>query len=340
MKIFFLKKGKSHLGSNRIYIENLSQYFSKLGLKVIVSDIILPDFDCYILSKYSKLKDLNQIRDINKNRKVICGTIHPTDLNFNGVKMLKGSDFIIVGSTEERDYYLKYNKNIFRFPQIEDIKINKKKHIKKNKIIISYHGNLEHLEEMSSSTTNALEKINEKYDIELIVIYNKSLGVWKKGRPRIKIKEVNWSFENVKKYIAKSDIGIVPCTNNFFLDSIKNSYNPIAILIKLFTGGKNRRFNDYILRFKVTSNAGRAFIFHQMGIPVIGDFWPSHFEILGSRDCGFLAHSEEAWYDSLEKLINSESLRNKISSKAQLLFLKNYNANEWSKKLIKQIKNL
>ena len=130
MKIFFLKKGKSHLGSNRIYIENLSQYFSKLGLTVTVSDVILPDFDCYILSKYSKLNDLNQIRNINKNRKVICGTIHPTDLNFNGVKMLKGSDFI-VGSIEERDYYLKYNKNIFRFPQIENIKINKKKHIKK-----------------------------------------------------------------------------------------------------------------------------------------------------------------------------------------------------------------
>ena len=55
------------------------------------------------------------------------------------------------------------------------------------------------------------------------------------------------------------------------LDSIKK-YNPIAILIKLFSGGKNRRFNDYILRFKVTSNAGRAFIFHQMGIPAIGDF--------------------------------------------------------------------
>ena len=45
---------------------------------------------------------------------------------------------------------------------------------------------IEHLEEMSSSTTNALEKINEKYDIELIVIYDKSLGVWKKGGQKLK----------------------------------------------------------------------------------------------------------------------------------------------------------
>ena len=46
------------------------------------------------------------------------------------------------------------------------------------------------------------------------------------------------------KNILLSLILELPCTNNFFLDLLKK-YNPIAILIKLFSGGKNRRFNDY-----------------------------------------------------------------------------------------------
>ena len=340
MKIFFLKRGKENLGSNRIYIENLSQYLSQVGVETVISENILPNFDCYILSKYSKFEDLKKIRQINKNNRVVCGIIHPSDLNHSGIQILKSSDFVIVGSIEERDYYLKYKKNVFRFPQIENIVTIKRKHTKKNKIVISYHGNLEHLEEMSSATTKALERIYEKYDIELQVIYDKSLGTWRRGRPNIKIVEIDWTLNNVINYISKSDIGIVPCTNNFFLDSPINYNNPFSLFIKFFTGGKNRRLNDYILRFKVTSNAGRSFIFHQLGIPVIADFWPSNFEILGAKDCGYLAHSEDAWYNSLEKLICSEDLRNEISMNAQLLFEKNYKASDWAKELILNIKSI
>ena len=51
------------------------------------------------------------------------------------------------------------------------------------------------------------------------------------------------------------------------------------ILIKKIYG----RSNDYNLQFKATSNAGRAFVFHQLGIPVIADFWPCNFEILDNK---------------------------------------------------------
>ena len=131
MKIFFLKRGKANLGSNRIYIENLSQYLSQVGVETVISENILPNFDCYILSKYSKFEDLKKIRQINKNNRVVCGIIHPSDLNHSGIQILKSSDFVIVGSIEERDYYLKYKKNVFRFPQIENIVTIKRKHTKK-----------------------------------------------------------------------------------------------------------------------------------------------------------------------------------------------------------------
>ena len=60
---------------------------------------------------------------------------------------------------------------------------------------------------------------------------------------------------------------------------------------------------------------------------------------MGSKDCG-LAHSEEGWYSSLEMLIKSSDLRNKISKNAKKLFIKNYNQSEWTNKFINELKKI
>tara|TARA_Y100000996_G_scaffold415264_1_gene409040 strand:+ start:1328 stop:2344 length:1017 start_codon:yes stop_codon:yes gene_type:complete len=338
MNIFFLERGKDKLGSNRIYINNLSFWISKLGIKVVKSKNIKKDFSHYILSKYSTIKDLKKIREVNKG-KVICGLVHPSDLSKSNLDLINNVDFLICGSIEERDYYSYLNKPIIRFPQIERIKFRKKTHINKKNIVIGYHGNLEHLEEMDT-LKYALERLNNKYKISLTVIYDKKLGRWNRGRPNIPIKEINWEFNKIIKEIPKFDIGIVPCTNNFFLDKPKINKNIISFLFKTFTGGKNKRTNDYVIRFKVTSNAGRSFIFHQLGIPVIADFWPSNFEILGNPKNGLLAHSEQGWYDSLEELINSAKKRQVMSNNAQTEFKKNYDPMLWAKNLINELSKL
>tara|TARA_B100000963_G_C22620123_1_gene669513 strand:+ start:685 stop:1701 length:1017 start_codon:yes stop_codon:yes gene_type:complete len=338
LNIFFLERGDNNLGSNRIYINNLSYWISKLGIKVTKSKIIKKGYTHYILSKYSTLKDLKEIKNVNKD-KVICGLVHPSDLNRNNLNMVRHIDFLLVGSIEEKDYYSYLEKPIIRFPQIEKIKLKKKKHINKKNIVIGYHGNLEHLEEMDA-LKNALESLNLKHNITLSVIFDKKLGKWIKGRPAIQIKEINWSFKNILKEIPKFDIGIVPCTNNFFLDKPLANKNIFKQILKFFTGGKNKRINDYVLRFKVTSNSGRAFIFHQLGIPVIADFWPSNFEILGNPRNGYLAHSQNAWYNALEELIKSASKRQFIANNAQAEFTKNYDPSFWSKNFINELKKI
>ena len=68
MKIFFLKRGNEKLGSNRIYIDNLSKWVSKEKTIVSKSSTIKPNFDVYILSKYSSLKDVSLIRKINPDK--------------------------------------------------------------------------------------------------------------------------------------------------------------------------------------------------------------------------------------------------------------------------------
>ncbi len=338
MNIFFLERGKNFLGSNRIYINNLSYWISKCNIKVTKSDKIKKGFSHYILSKYSTIKDLKKIREIN-DQNVLCGLVHPSNLGISNKNLIDKADFLIVGSLEEKDFYKSFNKPIIRFPQIEKIRFKKKKHTNKNRIIIGYHGNLEHLEEMDT-LKDALEMINQEFNILLTVIYDKKLGSWSKGRPNIPIKEINWDFKSLSSEISKFDIGIVPCTNNFFLDKPKNFLNPISILIKNLTGGKNKRTNDYIIRFKVTSNAGRSFIFHQLGIPVIADFWPSNFELMGNPKFGLLAHSKEGWYSSIKELILSPKKRNQISANAQFEFKRRYDPINWSKDFIENLSNI
>jgi hypothetical protein len=337
MKIFFYNSGNQKLGSNRIYISNLSSWLREININCIVSNNLndSKNADFAILNKFSKLSDIRSLKKINPDCRF--GLIHPSDLQTDFLKKLKYINFFITGSIEERDHYLLYNKNIFRFPQIEKINPILNKHSNKNKFItLGYHGNLEHLNEMDSNARIAIEKISQTYNIKLIAVYDMSLGRWSKGRPNIEIKEVDWTFENMVNEMSKVDIGIVPCTNKFLLDTHYSKSNFIKRLIKKFYG----RSNDYNLQFKVTSNSGRAFVFHQLGVPVVADFWPSNFEILDNNESGFLAHSIDGWYYSLEKLIQSSELRDTFSINAQKQFVEKYNPYIWSKAFLKFLDTL
>ena len=340
MKIFFLNKGDEKLGSNRIYIKNLSERMANLGHQVKISNTISEGYDVYILSKSCNINDVISVRNLNNES--LIGIIHPSDLNLKLLRKLKKSDFFITGSIEEQDYYYQYNKNVFLLPQIENIKIKNKLHRKKDKIKIGYHGNLEHLEEMEGACSYALERLSKKYDLDLTAIYDQSLGQWKKGRPKnINIVEYNWtSIEDLISNLEDVDIGIVPCTNNFFLDNKKKQSNIFTYLIRKFTGGYNKRHNDYIIRFKNTSNAGRANVFHQLGIPVVAGFWPSNFHIIENRKYGFLAHSENGWYNSLEKLINSFQLRQNIADNVTKEFVSKYDNIDLTKNLLTDIQKI
>ena len=340
MNFFFLIRGKEKLGSNRIYINNYSKWIAELGYEVNISKQIKPGFDVYILSKYSTLEDVLSIKKLPGKK--LIGLIHPTDLNKKSTTMIQKSDFLIVGSIEEKDYFLNFHKNVFRLPQLEDINTIQKNHQNKESITIGYHGNLEHLEEMHGSCTKAIEKLGIERKIKLLAIYDLSLGKWKKGRPNnIEIIDKDWTnLEDLVKNLKQVDIGIVPGTNNFFLDKKNSKKSFFSFLFRLLSGGKNKRLNDYIIRFKATSNAGRAFVFHQLGIPVVADFWPSHFEILGNSNSGMLAHSENGWYNSLNELINSYELRQEISKNAFNYFKINYSNKIWTENFINQIKKL
>ena len=88
------------------------------------------------------------------------------------------------------------------------------------------------------------------------------------------------------------------------------------------------------------ANAGRAFVYHQLGIPVVAGFVPSMSHIIGSNQNGFLANSEDGWYYSIEELIKSTELRKKMSEQAKSEFDINYNPLIWAEDLAKKLTDL
>ena len=51
-------------------------------------------------------------------------------------------------------------------------------------------------------------------------------------------------------------------------------------------------------------------------MPVIADFAPENFIINGDSSCGYLAHSEEGWYEAIKDLAFNENKRTKVAENA------------------------
>ena len=83
-----------------------------------------------------------------------------------------------------------------------------------------------------------------------------------------------WLQEKMFNRILSFDIGVVP---NATISGV-DSESPLEGYFS----------TDYDMRFKNKSNAGRAFVFHQLGIPVVADITPSNFHVMGNPDCGYL----------------------------------------------------
>ena len=86
MKIFFYNSGNPKLGSNRIYIDNLSSWLAKINVKTIVSNDLTNSKGCdiIILNKFTKYNKFKELKRLNPKNKI--GLIHPSDLNHEFVR--------------------------------------------------------------------------------------------------------------------------------------------------------------------------------------------------------------------------------------------------------------
>ena len=294
MKFCFISKNQNlSIGSYRIHVNDLYQYFTENGVKSEINPTNINDYDVHIYGK--KNYDI-----VNKNK--INGIITPA----SDFKNLNKFDFAIVGSIEEKESIIGKIKYIFIFPQIEKMYLNTipKTHIPKKEIIIGYHGNHLHLNHMELGLNKALERISEKFPIKLVYICSDSNG-WIQGIPNVKKEFIKWDINTIKSDILNFDIGIIPNISDF-CDNKDSDEN-------IMVGKYN---TDITIRFKNKSNIGRLLVLAQCGIPIVADITPSNMHILGNSDNGFAVLNEDGWYDAIYKLCNDHNVRNFVSQNA------------------------
>lgn len=326
MKILFVSNNHDiNMGSYRIWVHDLNLYFRECGIDSRVQprkqELRQSDFDGrdVIICAKSDTTAAIQIKKAFPNKKV--GII-----NLSADKKDLPIDFIIAGSLEEMDSLSHYD-NVFLYPLIEKTYQNKmdyKMHSPVDILRIGFHGHYPHLSKFEPNLKNALEKFNDICKIELLVITGNPEFKWKHGRPNVDIVHKPWSLETIKNDLLSCDVGIVPNVTYLNTENL-----PTSIDRGLYN-------TDYILRFKNKSNAGRCFVFHQLGIPIIADFTPSNFHILGDLKSGFVAHNENSWFKALMKL-RDHKLRQKVADNAKMEFDRLYSPHDWATRLYKNI---
>jgi hypothetical protein len=327
MKInFYTKNASDKSGSYRIWVKDLSNSLNDLDInsKIYTDLIEIPtDTEVIIICK-SAYKDAIKIK--NKFKNCLIGAIN-IPCNYLDANI----DFVIVGSLEEYVSMSNY-KNVFIVPLIERKfeNIKNKLHENKKKLRICFHGHYPHLFKFEPFIKNAIEKINNEIETTLVCITGNPNFDWKIGRPNVKIEMHDYN-NNFVDIIKTCDIGIVPNVSDVRL-FVENIQNITSVDHGLYD-------TDFFIRMKNKTNAGRAYVFYQLGIPVIHDLSPSSFELLSKTGYNICAHDEKSYYKEIKKLLDY-NLRNEIALKNKEIFLKYYNPINHAKKLIENIKGI
>ena len=325
-RVLFLATDRSiHVGSYRIWVNDLSQYLKSCGVYCEITnnleEVSASDHEIIICSKADAASAPLLMKP---GRKV--GII-----NLSADSKIR-PDFVIVGSIEEQ-ISLSHHKNVFLFPLIEKMYQSNehyKMHVDNNVLRVGFHGSYSHLGKFEFGLKQALEVLDRQINLELLIVTSPHPFEWRFGAPNIKNVIVKqWNFKTVRDDLLSCDIGVVPNVTSIDVSKDRDS-------LSVDLGRYN---TDYVTRFKNKSNAGRNFVFHQLGIPVIADLTPSSLHILGSPECGFVAQNANSWYKALLTL-RDKNKRQQIADNAKLEFDRLYNPTSWARHLYNKIEEI
>ena len=315
-------------GSYRIWIRYLAEYLNSSGFD---ANCDFPDLSKtswtpdYII--FGKAVTFEQMRSIQLTfPKSKYGLVNPSTLEPDKIKNV---NFGLVGSIEEKIYYDDYLPCVI-FPLIEKLPKTLKYNFnqtKNEKIWMVYHGNRQHLDRMSINLKNALKRLAKEHsNIGLKLIYDqKNLGTTHLSINSLEIKHIQWSLETWLQDIADCQIGIVPA---------------LSKTGKLFSLLRLNAKNDYIIKFKNTTNSGRLMVFNQLKVPAVAELTPSNSQIIQNDLFGYLAFSEGSWYSALNELIQSEKKRLILAESAHKNFTQLFDIQSCCKRFVYDLKAL
>ena len=174
--------------------------------------------------------------------------------------------------------------------------------------------------------------------IELWAIYDvKNLGepAFEICDPsKVRIRYIQWSPDAYETHLALADIGVVPTV--IPIQNEKSAKEKIASHSSLYQPHES----DYLVRFKNTSNAGRIYVFSQLGIPVVAGITPSASQAIKHGVNGYLACSAGGWFSALKKLADSAEHRAQLGHRLYEAFQDEVSVNNLNLHLVEFIQNL
>ena len=337
MKFCFLTHTQAFLGTYRIWFRALPRALSQEGHNVETNPTELSsDVDCFVVTPEQNIEKLR--RDMPN---ALIGTLKPQYFfKKEYSQKIQYLDFLVAGTRFESDQLLplglpivilRHADEIWEdLPELANHELSDAD--PKKPIMIGYHGNRQHLEQLGGYIGQALEELSQETPIRLNAIYNISaFGRWQIGRPSIPISDIQWDQQTYLKKLKESDIGIVP---NNSPSTRQKRFNRIMNM-PLFSGhwlGSHE--NDVFLRLKRTSNAGRGFIFAQLGLPIVSCPIPEILETLVPADAAIPATNKESWKAALRLLIENPQLRKDMGKRGYDWTKKNLSMNDEAVKFI------
>lgn len=322
MKIDFIASHQSlKIGSYRIWIYDAVPVLLDQGVSVnIVENVSQARPDATLI--FSK-NDYGWAADL-RNEKRLVGAI-----NIAADDPANNLDFVIVGSPEERSSLLPVCKNVFVVNLIERMYQGQtlKNHVDDGTLTIGYHGSSSHLMKMETTGfIGAFLKVREKYPhLKLSTLTSDPVACDKIfhsiGLPSDLYKNKKWKFETALKTISEFDVGIVP--------NITDVMTMVPTMKEWVSSDDGLYETDFCVRYKNKSNAGRSFVFNQLGIPVIADFTPSNMPMFHDEVCGSLASNEAGYKMAIERFLDAKE-RNKVAQLAYNRFQEIYDVSyDW-----------
>lgn len=289
----------------------IAKFLESQGNTVSVSDSVeenAGDADLIISDRLS-INEILRLRAVSNGKICLADPKIKLDEELRAARLC---DFVMVGSFEHKKAMsaLGITSVQFTFLPILESKTegSHKKVDKGAPLVLGYHGNKVHLDTFAKRT---LKTIDRSLDTKVVLraFYNmKRLGKWDPGRlSNIEVQHIPWHPIDTFAELELVDVGVVP-------NSIPHHASPYTLMPRRLSNPLWKinpfgiRKDDYDLRFKVTSNAGRIYPFGKASVPVIADFFPSSSLLIRDGLDGFLCLSDNDWATAVNTFVQSPCL--------------------------------
>jgi len=314
MKIDFISSNQSlEVGSYRIWVNGVAQVLRSLNhdVEIVKSEDLARPGSVQIFSKGDY-----------RNASTSKGSTTRGAINISSDDKNLDFDFLICGSIEEKKSLERNYRNVLIVNLIERMYegITKKVHYQKDRVVLGFHGSYTHVFKMNFGFIDAFnDLVRSGSNIFLKVITDNTVAASRllidAGVQKERLLVQQWNSNSVVDDLREVDIGIVP--NATSLEKVDPG------VLRIVSNDAGLYGTDYFLRFKNKSNPGRAFVFIQLGIPVIADLTPSNMPLFYDEKCGHVAACKETWTSGIRRFL-SDKERNEVAAMAQERFKSMY----------------